>query len=135
MRTITLIAGVMLLLVGCSSDGAHERTRGGAEAVSEAAPFQLDGDPVTATEVTAVKSYTFDPQVIEIAPGSEVTWTNEDDFPHTVRLLTGADVTKDLPIGQSTSITFDDSGTFYYECSLHPQQMRGKVIVSDVGGG
>jgi plastocyanin len=32
----------------------------------------------------------------------------------------------DLPIGNSVSIAFDEAGDCYYECSLHPQTMRGK---------
>ncbi len=79
--------------------------------------------------MTAFKSYRFEPAVIKVGAGSEVTWTNEDDFPHNVRFLTGSDETHDLPIGDSVSVTFDEVGDFYYECSLHPQQMRGKVIV------
>jgi plastocyanin len=63
-----------------------------------------------------------------VSAGTEVTWVNEDDFPHNVHLLDGTDSTHDLPIGDSVSITFDESGEHYYECSIHPQ-MRGKVVV------
>jgi plastocyanin len=34
--------------------------------------------PVPTTEVQMVKSYRFDPKVIEIKAGETVTWTNED---------------------------------------------------------
>ena len=33
----------------------------------------------------------------------------------------------DLPIGDSVSVALDEAGDYYYECSLHPQTMRGKV--------
>ena len=95
------------------------------------AQFELSRDPVETTEVTAVKSYKFDPQVIAVSAGSEVTWTNEDDFPHNLQVLDGSDATHDLPIGDSVRLTFDEAGDYYYECSIHPQQMRGKVVVTN----
>ncbi|MDP9442435.1 MAG: cupredoxin domain-containing protein [Actinomycetota bacterium] len=39
------------------------------------------------------------------------------------------DKTVDLPIGKTASITFDEPGTYLYQCSLHPDQMKGKVVV------
>ena len=131
MKRLWLVAAVALLvLVCCSSDGTGTKANAEPEMVSDEAPFELDAAPVETTEVTAIKSYKFDPQVIEVAAGSEVTWTNEDDFPHNVAFLTGSDDTHDLPVGESVSVTFDEAGDFYYECSIHPQQMRGKVIVT-----
>ena len=132
MKRLALLTVIALLaLVGCSSDS--DTTSGessAAEQSSEEAPFELNDTPVATNEVGAVKSYRFDPEVIEVAAGDEVTWTNEDDFPHNVHFLTGADETHDLPIGDSVSVAFDEAGDYYYECSLHPQQMRGKVIVT-----
>ena len=130
-RTWFLAAIAVVTLVGCSSGTTETSTAGGSEQGAEEVPFELDAAPVETTEVTAVKSYTFDPQVIEVEVGSEVTWTNEDDFPHNVHFLTGSEGTYDIPIGESASVTFDETGEFYYECSLHPQQMRAKVIVSE----
>ena len=131
MTRLWLVAAIAAVtLVGCSSGTGDTGTGRGVEQASEDVPFELDAAPVKTTEVTAAKSYKFDPQVIEIEAGSEVTWTNEDDFPHNVHFLTGSDETHDLPIGESVSVTFDEAGDFYYECSLHPQQMRAKVIVS-----
>jgi plastocyanin len=124
-----VLAVAVLVLAGCSTasgEGSAPRSDQPADEV----PFELDVAPVETTEVTAVKSYRFDPQAIEVTVGTEVTWTNEDDFPHNVHFLTGSDETHDLPIGKSATVTFDDAGDFYYECSIHPQQMRGKVIVT-----
>jgi plastocyanin len=119
-------------LVGCSSGSDDTPSPGDQAQAAEQAPFELDAAPVETTEVTAVKSYKFDPQVIQVNAGSEVTWTNEDDFPHNVHLLDGSDETHDLPIGESVSVAFDEAGDYYYyECSLHPQTMRGKVVVSE----
>ena len=81
------------------------------------------------TNAVGPKVYTFEPAVIEVEAGSTVTWTNRDDFPHNVHLLDGSDTTVDLPLGESAALTFDEPGTVEYECSLHPQQMQGSIIV------
>lgn len=132
MRQLTLVAAVTVVALGACSpggDSAADASSGSGRAAEEA-PFELDAAPVETTEVTAAKSYKFDPLVIEVTTGAEVTWTNEDDFPHNVHLLSSNEETHDLPIGESVSVTFDQPGEFFYECSLHPQQMRGKVIVT-----
>jgi plastocyanin len=113
-----------LLLSACGSGGRGAST-------PDDAPFEVQGDPVAATEVSLPKSYRFEPAVIEIEAGDTVTWTNEDDFPHNVHLLDGSDRSVDLPIGESGSIVLGDPGTIYYECSIHPQQMHGQIIVKE----
>ena len=117
-------AAATLLLSACGSPA-------GGGATSNDAPFEVAGEPVATTEVSLPKSYRFEPAVIQVEGGDAVTWTNEDDFPHDVRLLDGSDRTVDLPIGESGSLTFGDPGTIYYECSIHPQQMHGKIIVRE----
>jgi hypothetical protein len=34
-----------------------------------------------------------------------------------------------LTSGSTFAYTFDTAGTFYYLCTIHPQTMRGKVVV------
>jgi plastocyanin len=133
-RLLTVIAMLALLMgLACSSggDGASEASGTSSDASSQAeAPFEINEEPVATTDVDLPKSYKFDPVAISIEAGEEVTWTNNDDFPHNVHLLGGSDVTEDVPIGDSVSMTFDEAGEYYYECSIHPQQMRGKIVVN-----
>jgi plastocyanin len=89
----------------------------------------LASAPVRTDTVELPKSYRFEPEAIEVDAGITVTWVNEDDFPHNVHLLDGGDRTEPLPVGGSTEITFEEAGTIDYECSLHPQQMQGTVLV------
>jgi plastocyanin len=84
-------------------------------------------EPVAATEVEMVKSYRFDPKTIEIEAGDTVTWTNEDNFTHTVQ-VEGQDDHK-VGQGESVSIKFDTPGTYDYVCTLHSKDMDGTVIV------
>ena len=124
--TVRLLAGLgaaaLLSLVGCSSSSS----------ASDGAPFKVSGTAVPTEQVDMPKSYKFSPAVIEVKVGSTVTWTNNDDFPHNVTLLTGPDETsKNVGIGDSASLPFPEAGTVYYNCSFHPQQMRGMVIVTE----
>jgi plastocyanin len=84
-------------------------------------------EPVATTEVQMVKSYRFDPKVIEIAAGETVTWTNDDNFTHTVQVDGQGD--HKVEQGESFSITFDTPGTYHYVCTLHSKDMDGEVIV------
>jgi len=84
-------------------------------------------DPVATTEVTMAKSYRFDPEAISIAAGDTVTWTNKDNFTHTVK-VDGQD-DHEVDRGDSVSITFAKPGTYQYVCTLHSNDMHGTVVV------
>ena len=87
----------------------------------------VSSDPVATTSVTMAKSYRFDPRVIEVTQGSTVTWTNDDNFTHTVRVDGSED--HEVGPGESVSIAFDRPGTYHYVCTLHSRDMDGEVIV------
>jgi plastocyanin len=63
-----------------------------------------------------------------VKPGTTVTWTNDDDIPHTVVATNGAFRSKVLDTGEHFSFTFAKAGEFHYFCSIHPH-MTGIVIV------
>ena len=108
-------AAALVALTACSDGGD-----GAADAADS---------PARTDRVRLPKSYKFEPAAIAVAPGTTVTFTNEDDFPHDVTLLDGTKEKHSLSIGKSATITFADAGTFRYECSIHPQQMKGTVVV------
>jgi plastocyanin len=84
-------------------------------------------EPVATTDVSMAKSYVFEPKVIQIDAGETVTWTNDDNFTHTVQV----DGQEDHKVeqGESVSIDFDTPGTYHYVCTLHETDMDGEVIV------
>jgi len=84
--------------------------------------------PVATTKVSMAKSYRFDPGAIEIKAGNTVTWTNNDNFTHTVKV----DGQEDHKVGRGdrVSITFDKPGRYHYVCTLHSNDMEGTVIVT-----
>lgn len=134
MKRLLIVVAMLALVAGvaCSSgDDASDASGSSASDSSEAeAPFEIDAEPVATTDVDLPKSYKFDPVAISVDAGEEITWTNNDDFPHNVHVFGENEVTEDLPVGDSVSIAFEEAGEYYYECSIHPQQMRGKVVVN-----
>jgi plastocyanin len=102
------IAAAALVTAGCGGSGESS-------------------EPVATTEVSMAKSYVFEPKVIEVKAGETVTWTNDDNFTHTVQVDGQQD--HEVEQDESVSITFDTPGTYHYVCTLHRQDMDGEVIV------
>lgn len=87
---------------------------------------------VPTSQVNLPKSYRFDPPDITVPSGTTVSWTNNDNFPHSVQFLDGGLPTEPLTMqpGQGTQFTFSTAGTYHYQCSIHPQSMKGSVVVT-----
>src|SRR5262245_35842569 len=81
------------------------------------------------TEGVAIEDFTFGPAETEIAAGDSVTWTNGDDFAHSVwsEERTGgkrdwesvgpdpmATLPEALPAGASSTCSFPKAGTYAY---------------------
>jgi plastocyanin len=81
-----------------------------------------------------IDNFAFSPPRIVVTAGTTVTWTNEDDAPHTVASSTKLFKSKALDTDASFSFTFTTPGMYEYFCSLHPH-MTGTVIVEGAGGG
>ena len=88
-------------------------------------------EPVATDTVNLPPSYKFEPAAITVPDGTTVTWTNNDNFTHNVRLLDGGGEVLDLPPGESVSFTFIGPGEHRYDCSFHPNDMSGVVVVSE----
>jgi plastocyanin len=96
-------------------------------AVGAGCGSSADAAPVATTQVTMAKSYRFDPKNVEVDAGATVTWTNDDNFTHTVH-VDGMEDHKVEP-GDKVSISFPTAGTYHYVCTLHRRDMEGEVIV------
>ena len=75
-----------------------------------------------------IDNFTFTPDVAEVAVGTTVTWTNEDDIPHTVAQVERRFKSHALDTGDSFSFTFTAPVTYQYFGALHPH-MTGKIVV------
>ena len=84
--------------------------------------------PASADEVAIkIGNFTFGPQELKVKAGTTVTWTNEDDIPHTV-VSPNNFRSKTLDTDGVYSFTFTTPGTYKYFCSLHPH-MTGTIVV------
>jgi plastocyanin len=75
-----------------------------------------------------IDNFTFTPAKLLVGKGTEVTWTNQDDIPHTIVLTAIGVRSKALDTDKAFTYRFDKAGTFSYVCGLHPQ-MHGQVVV------
>ena len=92
------------------------------------------GDSADQSCVSAKNCY--NPDVVTVAPGTTVTWTNADSVSHTVTSgnpsdnQTGTIFDSSLVRPSATySFTFKDPGTYNYFCQVHPW-MTGQIIVA-----
>jgi plastocyanin len=85
----------------------------------------------------SIQDFFFDPDQLNVAPGTTVTWVNKGQAPHTVTSTDGKELdSATLQPGDTYSFTFkdDDAGeTYAYQCTIHPQ-MTASVNVSGGGG-
>ena len=104
-----------------------------ALALTACSSSAADASPVATSEVNLPPSYKFVPANITVPVGTTVTWTNNDNFTHSVRLLDdGGDVMVMKP-GETVKYTFDKPGLHHYDCSFHAQNMKGTVLVTGAG--
>jgi plastocyanin len=92
---------------------------------------QEAAEPVATDDVDLPPSYRFEPEAITVSNGTTVTWTNSDNFTHNVRLLDDGGQELVLAPGESVSFTFTGPGEHRYDCSFHPNDMQGVVIVTE----
>ena len=98
-----------------------------------AAFFLLTATPALAEDVAVkIGNFTFGPQEVKVKAGTTITWTNEDDIPHTV-VSPNNFRSKVLDTDGTYTFTFTTPGTYKYFCSLHPH-MTGTIVVETATG-
>lgn len=75
-----------------------------------------------------ISGFAFGPSKTTVDAGKSVTWTNGDDSPHQITVVSTKERSPVLTKGQSATIKFTSAGTFEYMCGLHPA-MKGTVEV------
>ena len=84
-------------------------------------------DEPAASEVK-IDNFSFSTPSLTVKAGTEVTWVNRDDIPHTVASDDGVFRSKALDTDDKYSFKFEKPGTYRYYCSIHPK-MTGEVVV------
>jgi plastocyanin len=97
---------------------------------TETAPAATDSEAATADgAAVTIKSFAFNPNPIKVPVGGSVTWTNEDNVPHTATGLERAALQSGaIPFGDSFTQEFDSAGSFDYFCEFHPN-MKATIVV------
>jgi plastocyanin len=83
---------------------------------------------LAATVQIQIKGMNFHPDSVTVAPGTTVTWTNDDAFGHTTTSDAKQWDSGVLAPGKSFGRTFDKPGSFPYHCAVHTF-MTGTVTV------
>ncbi len=85
--------------------------------------------PVQASAVEIkIDNFNFAPATLVVRKGTQITWTNRDDIPHTVVEDDKTFKSKVLDTDEKFTFTANRTGTYRYYCSIHPK-MTGKVVV------
>lgn len=78
----------------------------------------------------AIAEFLFGPETAKVQAGQTLTWTNVDESPHQVTIMGTTTLRSPVLLkGQSTTIQFNDPGSYNYICGLHPT-MKGKIEVT-----
>jgi plastocyanin len=75
-----------------------------------------------------MKEFMFAPAALTIRVGSAVSWTNQDNEPHTVASDAGVFRSGALDTNESFTFRFDKPGTYHFLCTIHPY-MVGTITV------
>ena len=139
---LVLLCILCLVLAGCSG-GSEENPRdndvtGMADSVyMDSTTPNFDQGKDSGASI-AIKDMAFDPQVLTVEwvegyrgscfPCPQVTWTNNDDKPHTITSDTGDFDSGPIGPGEQWTWTFIQAGTYDYHCTYH-EEMTGTVDV------
>lgn len=116
-----------------SVDQAQTQPSSGQTAPPAETPVPAEAPiPVPSNTTTVnIHDHAFDPAQLDIAPGTTVTFVNNDTEPHTAT-ADGLFDTGVIEPGYSVDVFLDGAGTVTYYCELHPD-MQGSIVVGGAG--
>jgi plastocyanin len=144
-RSVSIAAILVLtvvpaaLLVGCSKNPG-EPNSGGKAADGDHPAAEMDmkmtpavnpnADAPTVPNQVTIDNFAFNPKTLTVPVGTEVTWINRDDVPHTATSAVKPRVfdSKTLDTDDKFSHVFTTPGTYPYFCAVHPH-MTGEIVV------
>ncbi len=128
---VLIPAGILAAVLGMAVAG--ERAVAEAPMHTMVMPANAPaGAPVNVNAV-AIHNFAFGPNAITVTAGTTVTWTNQDNEPHSVVMVDQSFRSPPLDTGDHFTHTFAAPGQYRYFCGFHPQ-MTGVVIVRAANG-
>lgn len=95
--------------------------------VSPNAPLVRRAPSGGSGDAVAITGFAFQPGTLQVAAGTEVTWTNQDPAQHTVIADDGS--FDSGPMDQGATFSATVNGPVTYVCAIHPT-MRGRLKVA-----
>lgn len=111
---VAAVAAAAVVATGCAGSSADP----------------LEETPVSTSDISVVDN-DFEPVAAQVPVGTEVTWTWEGSADHNV-VADDDSFQSDVQSEGTFSHTFDEPGTYAYQCTLH-RGMKGVVIVGEDG--
>jgi plastocyanin len=96
------------------------------------APAESTTPAPDSTTTVEILNNAFNPPQLNVAPGTTVTFVNNDTVPHTATADNGLFDSGQLAPGASYPVVLEGAGTVTYHCKLHPE-MRGSIVVGEAG--
>ena len=122
-----LVSGSSLAIIDSPLDSSSSPMSGNGGGADMAAMASGGVSTDSAIEVK-IDNFAFTPGAIKIKSGTQVTWINNDDIPHTVDSTQGKFKSAALDTDQKFEFRFTEAGEYPYYCRMHPK-MTGSIIV------
>ena len=122
MRTASVLIFVVLSAASCSKSYSTSTGPSGQ-------PIAAGPNVVLVPSGTALSSQGpgYAPTPLTVAPGTTVTWGNNDGYQHT-SVADGGAWNLTIDAGKTGSYTFTVPGTYTYHCNIHGF-MKGSIVV------
>ena len=120
--------GVLFAVVAVAGGVAAGCGGGDDDPATPAAAMAEGGASGASTNRVAIADFAFDPETVTVDAGTKLTWTNDDEAPHTATADDGSFDTGTLKLDDTGAVAIDQPGTYSYYCRFHPF-MKGTVEV------
>jgi plastocyanin len=110
---------------------AVQRT-GGAATDPTTEPAETSAPAPNSITTVEMRNNAFNLPQVNVAPGTTVTFVNNDNVPHTATADNGLFDSGELAPGESFPVVLEGAGTVTYHCELHPE-MQGSIVVGEAG--
>jgi plastocyanin len=128
-KTIYAIAVVFALaaFAGCGSSSSDDSSDTGTTGAATQAST-TSGATAASGDAVDIKNFAFAPPTLNVKQGATLTFTNDDQAPHTATADNKSFDTGTLNPGDTKTVTFKAPGTIAYTCEIHPF-MHGTIVV------
>lgn len=133
LRLVGALLALGLVLGACGGDDSDsDEASGSTEDTGDTGTTdttEAGNDTSAPADCTVcIEGLAFNPDLVNTAVGSTVTWANLDSPTHTVTADDGSFDSGELATDATFEFTFDEPGEFTYHCEIH-STMTGTIFV------